>query len=562
MTNLTDAPTMGTVNRRRFLHTATALAAVNVMPARAVVGEPQSKLLSDELAGLDALGQAELVRQKKISPLELVNSAIARIERLDPALNSIITRTFELARKKASQPVGSGPFAGVPFLVKDLEPVAGVRLTFGSAVFKSNIATYTSEVIQRMERAGLIMVGKSNTPEFGLLPVTEPRGFGPTHNPWNPAYSTGGSSGGAAAAVAAGLVPIATASDGGGSIRIPSSCCGLFGLKISRGRNPEAPGVKDDGLSVTHCVARSVRDSAALLDATRGPTTGERWYAPPPKRPYLQEVGAPPGRLRIAFTTKDFAGNRVHPDCAQAVTSTAKLCEELGHTVEEAIPQFDGRLFGESFLVLWAAVAGRAVKTAKKLSGGKITAAAFEPWTQKLIEMDAKYDPSDVSMVWTGIAQQANLAMVKFLSKYDVLLTATLGRPPVKIGEIDQTLPLERMIPLLNAYVAFTPLANATGQPAMSVPLYWNADGLPIGSHFFGRHTDEATLLRLAAQLEQARPWIERRPPALARTQERTRAEGKSGQGGAGEMRMVRSHPLANRRHWRAKALASGTRTR
>lgn len=518
MTNPRRAPSAGAVNRRRFLQTAAALAAVNGLPARAGVGEPQAKSTSDELAGLDALGQAELVRKKKISPLELVDAAIARIEKFDPALNSVITRTFELARKKASQPVGSGPFAGVPYLVKDLEPVAGVRWTFGSAPFKSNVAPYTSEVILRMERAGLIMLGKSNTPEFGLLPVTEPRGFGATHNPWNLDYSPGGSSGGSAAAVAAGLVPIASASDGGGSIRIPSSCCGLFGLKISRGRNPEFPGVKDDGLSVTHCVARSVRDSAALLDATRGPTTGERWYAPPPARPYLQEVGAPPGRLRIAFTTKDFAGNPAHPDCAQAVTSTAKLCEELGHTVEEAVPQFDGRLFGDSFLVLWAAVAGRAVKTAKKLSGGRVTAAAFEPFTQRLAEMDTKYDPSDVSMVWTGIAQQANLAMVKFLSKYDVLLTATLGRPPLKIGEIDQSMPLEQMRALLSTYVAYTPLANATGQPAMSVPLFWNAEGLPIGSHFFGRHTDEAHLLRLAAQLEQARPWSGRRPAMLARS--------------------------------------------
>ena len=244
------------VNRRRFLQTAAALAAVNVMPARAVVGAPQSKSGSDELAGLDALGQAELVRQNKISPLELVEAAIARIEKFDPALNSIVTRTFERGRKQASQPVGSGPFAGVPFLVKDLEAVAGVRQTFGSAAFKSNVAPYTAEVILRMQRAGLIMLGKSNTPEFGLLPVTEPRGFGATHNPWNLAYSPGGSSGGSAAAVAAGLVPIASASDGGGSIRIPSSCCGLFGLKISRGRKPG--------------VSRGER-RRAVGDALRGP---------------------------------------------------------------------------------------------------------------------------------------------------------------------------------------------------------------------------------------------------------------------------------------------------
>ncbi len=509
---------MSALTRRNFLQAAATLAACHALPAAAMVPEPPPTTTPDELATLDALGQAELVRKKQITPLELVNAAIARIEKFDPAINSIITRTFEQARKRAAQPLGDGPFAGVPYLVKDLEPVAGVRQTFGSAPFKANVATYTSEVILRMERAGLIMVGKSNTPEFGLLPVTEPRGFGAAHNPWNPAHSPGGSSGGAAAAVAAGLVPIATASDGGGSIRIPSSCCGLFGLKISRGRNPEAPGVKDDGLSVTHCVARSVRDSAALLDATRGPTVGERWYAPPPKRPYAAEVGTPPGRLRIAFTTKDLAGTPVHPDCAKAVESTAKLCQELGHIVEEAAPKFDGRAFGEQFLVLWASIAGRVVKTANRLSGGKITVEAFEPWTQKLAEMDAKHAPSDVSLVWTGIAQQANLAMIKFLTTYDLFLTPTLGRPPVKIGELDQTWSLDKLIPWLNAYVPFTPLANATGQPAMSVPLYWNADGLPIGSHFFGRHTDEATLIRLAAQLEQARPWTKRHPPALARS--------------------------------------------
>jgi amidase len=221
---------------------------------------------------------------------------------------------------------------------------------------------------------------------------------------------------------------------------------------------------------------------------------------------------------RIAFSTVDSAGNPAHPDCVQAVNSTAKLCEELGHTVEQAMPKFDGRAFGESFRVLWAAVAGRGVKTAEKFSHGMITAAAFEPWTRKLVEADAHLHPSDVSLVWTGIAQQVNLAMVKFLTKYDVFLTPTLGRPPLKIGELDQALPLEQMTALLSTYVAYTPLANVTGQPAMSVPLDWNAAGLPIGSHFVGRHYDEVTLLRLAAQLEQARPWAKRRPPAVVQT--------------------------------------------
>ena len=253
---------MHATNRREFLGTAAAALAVSsvAIPSPAQGKAPAVGSAPDEFAQLDGLGQAELVRQKQVTPLELVNAAIARVEKLDPALNAVITKTFEQARKCAGEPVASGPFAGVPFLIKDLEPLKGVRLTYGSRFFKGNMAAHTAEVVARMEKAGLIVIGKTSTPEFGLLPTTESKLFGPTKNPWELAHSPGGSSGGAAAAVAAGLVPLAQASDGGGSIRIPSSCCGLFGLKVSRGRNPEAPGVKDDGLSVVHCVSRSVRD--------------------------------------------------------------------------------------------------------------------------------------------------------------------------------------------------------------------------------------------------------------------------------------------------------------
>jgi amidase len=505
---------MQVANRREFLGiSAAALAASSVPFIRP--GSTQGAVAGaapDEFAALDGLAQAELVRNKQVTPLELVNAAIARVEKLDPALNAVITKTFEQARKRAGEPIAPGPFAGVPFLVKDLENLKGVRLTYGSMFFKNNTAASTSEVIGRMEKAGLVVIGKSSTPEFGLLPISEARVFGPTNNPWDLVHSPGGSSGGAAAAVAAGLVPLAQASDGGGSIRIPSNCCGLFGLKISRGRNPEAPGVKDDGLSVVHCVSRSVRDSAALLDATRGPTPGERWAAAPPTRPYLEEVGAPPGKLRIAFRVTDFSGNQVHPDCAAAVQSTAKLCEELGHKVEEAEPKFDGQAFGDAFLILWAAVAGRVIKGVKKVFGANLKHDAFEPWTWELAEIDSRHTPSDVSLAWSGPLQAANLEMVRFLTTYDVLLTPVLARPPVKTGELDQTKPAADIIAWLQAYCPFTPLANATGQPAMSVPLHWNADGLPIGSQFIGRHGDEATLLRLAAQLEQARPWAKRWP--------------------------------------------------
>jgi amidase len=508
---------MQATNRREFLGTATAaaLAASSLpltRPSSARGEDARGGGPPDEFAALDGLGQAELVRKKQVTPLELINAAIARVEKRDPAINAVITKTFEQARQRASEPLAAGPFAGVPFLIKDLEALKGVRLTYGSNFFKGNVAAHTSEVIARMEKAGLVVIGKSSTPEFGLLPTTEPKLFGPTKNPWDLAHSPGGSSGGAAAAVAAGLVPLAQASDGGGSIRIPASCCGLFGLKVSRGRNPEAPGVKEDGLSVVHCVSRSVRDSAALLDATRGPTPGERWWVAPPERPSAQEVGAPAGKLRIGFRLTDFAGHKVHPDCAAAVQSTATLCAELGHHVEEAEPKFDGQAFGDAFLVLWAAVAGRVIKGVKKVFGSKLKEDAFEPWTWRLAEIDSRHTPSDVSLAWGGPLQNANLELVRFMTTYDLLLTPVLGRPPVKTGELDQTKSTDEIIAWLQAYCAFTPVANATGQPAMSVPLYWNAEGLPIGSHFIARHGDEATLLRLASQLEQARPWAKRWP--------------------------------------------------
>ena len=252
------------------------------------------------------------------------------------------------------------------------------------------------------------------------------------------------------------------------------------------------------------------------MDATRGPTPGERWLAPAPARPFLEEVGAPPGKLRIAFRITDFSGNKVHPDCTAAVQTAAKLCEELGHSVEEAETKLDGQAFGDAFLILWAAVAGRVIKGVKKVFGENLKPDAFEPWTWALAEIDKQHSPADVSLAWNGPLQTANLEMVRFLTKYDLLLTPVLARPPVKTGELDQNKPKEEIIAWLQGYCPFTPLANATGQPAMSVPLYWNADGLPIGSHFIGRHGDEATLLRLAAQLEQARPWANRWPALQA----------------------------------------------
>lgn len=466
----------------------------------------------DDIAALDALAQASLVHEKQITPRELVQAAIARIERLNPRINAVVSTCFDRALERATHISAGEPFAGVPTFVKDLAAYEGMRRTFGSVFFKDFVATFSHEVVRRLEQAGFIVLGKTNTPEFGLLPTTEPRLHGPTRNPWNLDQSAGGSSGGAAAAVAAGLVPVANASDGGGSIRIPASACGLFGLKITRGRNSEAPEPTWHGFGVHHCVSRSVRDSAAVLDATRGPMPGDRWWAPPPVRPYLQEVGAPPGRLRIAFTTTDFFGRRAHPDCVAAVETTAKLCESLGHHVEEARPTAEAEAFRDAFLFLWAVGAGTAIKEATRVLGRKPDDDQFEPFTWQLAATAEKRTPADIGLAWRPLLRVGYI-MARFLEAHDLLLTPVLASPPVPIGTFSETRPFAALVDHLDAYVAYTPVCNVTGQPAMSVPLYWTADGLPVGSQFIGRFGDEATLFRLAAQLEEARPWATRWPP-------------------------------------------------
>ncbi len=502
---------MSPLDRREFLKASAGALAVAATGA----GFARASGVADELAALDATAQAELVRRKQLKPIELIEAAIARIEATNSKLHAVVTPLYERARERARRPVGDGPFTGVPTLLKDLLPVEGVRITYGSVFFKDHVATHTAEVTRRMEAAGLVLVGVSSSPEFGLLPTTEPVLHGPTRNPWSLDHSPGGSSGGAAAAVAAGLVPIAQASDGGGSIRIPAAACGVFGLKPSRGRNPQWPDSDAQGLPVRHCVSRSVRDSAALLDATRGPVAGDRWWAPPPARPYAQEVRLAPGRLRIAFTTEDFTGQPVHPDCVAAVHATAKICEGLGHRVEEARPKIPGEAFDDAFLLLWSQYAAEVVKNATRMLGHPPERDRFEPFTWQLAEHDARHTPGDLAVAWT-VLQQSTYTMARFLTRYEVFLTPVLGAPPVVTGGLPQDVDFETMRARLRRYVPFTPVANVTGQPAMSVPLHWNEAGLPIGSHFVGRFGDEATLLRLAAQLERAQPWAGRRPPLFA----------------------------------------------
>ena len=471
--------------------------------------------LSDELAFLDATAQAELVRRKQLKPVELVDAAIARIERLNPALNAVITPMFELARSAANNPLPDGPFRGVPFLLKDLlASYAGVRMASGSSFLKEFVPEHDSELVGRLKRAGLVIVGKTNTPEFGILPTTEPRAFGPSRNPWASGRITGGSSGGSAAAVAAGMVAMAHANDGGGSIRIPASCCGLFGLKPTRGRNPLGPDFGDimNGLVAEHAVTRSVRDSAGLLDATAGPDIGDPYYSPPPVRPFLQEVGADPGKLRIAFTTTAPNGVPIHADCVRAVHAAAELCSELGHAVNEAAPTADAELLANSFTVVWSVGCASIVEGAALLTRRKPTPDRFEELTWELAQQGrALSGPAYLGAV--SVLQSIARQVARFFANYDIWLTPTLAEPPLPLGSFDAQPgnPLYGLQRAL-AFVPFTPVCNVTGQPAMSVPLFWNAEGLPVGTHFVGRFGDEATLFRLAAQLEAARPWAARYP--------------------------------------------------
>lgn len=476
--------------------------------------------IPDELAFMDATAQADLVRRKEVKPIELVDAAIERIERLNPELNAVVTPMYEQAREVANGDLPDGPFAGVPFLLKDLGAAfGGVKQTSASAFLKDFISPHDSELVIRHKRAGLIFLGKSNTPEFGILPTTESHLLGPAKNPWNTNHSTGGSSGGSAGAVAAGMVPIAHANDGGGSIRIPAACCGLFGLKPTRARNSLGPDLGDmmAGCVAEHAVTRSVRDSAALLDATAGPALGDPYWAPPQERPFLDEVGADPGKLRIAFTTEAATGVPVHEDCVKAVQDAAKLCADLGHEVTEAAPTADGNMVTQAFMVVYTAGgAGAGIDLMAFMTGNTPAQDQFEPLTWAVYEMGQQQTGPAYVLAVTYLQQIAR-QIAHFMVDYNVLLTPTLAEPPLPLGSLESP-PDDPLRALLRSgeYAPFTPICNFTGQPAMSVPLAWNDAGLPIGTHFIGRFGDEATLFRLAAQLEEAQPWADKRPPVSA----------------------------------------------
>jgi amidase len=476
--------------------------------------------VSHKLAAIDATAQAELVRTGELTPLELVEAAIERIERVNPQLNAVVTPMYEEARKLAASHLPEGPFTGVPFLLKDITAAyRGVRMTLGSRAFADFIAPFESELVARLRRAGLVVVGKTSTPEFGLVPTTEPELFGPCRNPWDTERTTGGSSGGSAAAVAAGMVPMAHANDGGGSIRIPASCCGVFGLKPTRGRNPLGPVFGDcmSGLLAEHAVTRSVRDSAALLDATSGPDLGDPYWPPPPDRPFVDEVGLDPGKLRIAVSDRVGSPNDVAPECLDALAEAARLCEELGHELVESTPKISDReSLGDAFTVMWSSGVIPTVIASGRVRDGRPDPEAFEPLTLALYEIGKTFTGGDYLMAVQRLQRAARRVAV-WMDDFDVWLTPTLAEPPVPLGTfapVDD----DFMAAFLRGgrFAPFTAIANISGQPAMSVPLYWNDAGLPIGVQFIGKYGDEATLFSLASQLEQARPWTDGRPPVWA----------------------------------------------
>jgi amidase len=469
----------------------------------------------------DALDQAALVRRGEVTSAELLEAAIARAEALNPQLNSITRPLYAQARAAVSGRLPEGLYTGVPFLLKDIgASFKGVPTSAGSRLFNTQPAAYDSEVTLRLKAAGLVIFGKTNTPEFGSLPTTEPLLTGPTHNPWSLSHSAGGSSGGSAAAVAARIVPAAHGTDGAGSIRIPASCCGVVGLKPTRARITGAPDVGESigGISSQGVITVTVRDSAALLDCLRGPSPGDPYYAEPPVVPYVQAIAQPVRRLKIAMTAHSLIGTKVHPDCVAATLDAAKLCEAQGHIVIEDAPPLDGATFYKHYRRFWPLTAARTIHRVDRQRGRRDAIEEVEPFSRYLYEESKGISALDfiVDQQWF---QATTRAFGRWFVErgYDVWLTPTLGLPPPQLGFFDAgrlggATVLDRFI----EFLPFTPLANMTGQPAISLPLYWNEAGLPIGVQFFGRYADETTLFQLAAQLETARPWVGHRPPICA----------------------------------------------
>jgi amidase len=481
-----------------------------------------SRAMADDLARLDATAQAELVRSGEIAPVELVDAAIERIEALNGELNAVIHPLYEEGRAATAGELPDGPFQGVPFLLKDLGAAfAGQPFHMGmralkEAGFRAPVDTYLAE---RFRAAGFVTIGKTNCPELGILPTTEPQAYGPSRNPWDVSRSTGGSSGGSGAAVASGMVPAAHANDGGGSIRIPASECGLVGLKPTRQRTSEGPLIGDNisGLTVELVVSRSVRDTAAILDAVHGPAPGDPYVAPPPERPYVEELRSEVGRLRIGLVARPVADETPQPAVVGAAREAAEMLSDLGHEVEEVdAAGFGGADIVPTFMTRWASGQAAALTQLSVALGRELGPDDVEPLTWALAEMGRKVSGGDY-LVAVAQHQLLTRMIAGVYETFDLLLTPTLGEVPPPLGTFDDSgpNPLDA-IRRAGLTAAFTALANVTGQPAISLPLAWSEDGLPIGIQLIGPYGGEDVLIRLAAQLEEAHPWAERVPPIFA----------------------------------------------
>jgi amidase len=471
-----------------------------------------------DLMWRDATAQAELVRTGQVSPKELVEAAIEHIERVNPQLDAVIRTRYDEARADASLPM-DGPYAGVPMLLKDLGcTIAGEPTAFGLAPMKELRWPVTSHLAEQFRRAGFIAVGRTNVPEVGTTVTTEPKSFPPARNPWHPEHSTGGSSGGSAAAVAAGLVAVAHANDGGGSIRIPASECGLVGLKPTRGRVSQGPMVGEGwaGGTIDGVVARSVRDAAGVLDVISAPMPGDAYYAPPLPGRLADEVGRDPAPLRIGFIDHAADGRYLDsPECRSAVQAAAKLLESLGHAVEESCPaaMFDEG-FGSKFGAIIAADTEHDFRAFERLLGREISDDEIEPrnaYYRKLGREMTVLAYLDARS-WIGIWSRQ---MAQWWSSHDVLVTPTLGAPPPRLGWFTEAGPLEEG-KRIASFIPYTAQFNMTGQPAISLPLHWSADGLPVGVQLIAAYGREDILVRLASQLENAAPWADKRPRVRA----------------------------------------------
>ena len=472
----------------------------------------------DDYENHDGIGLASLIRDGQASAEEVLDAAIERVEARDGTVNAVTTRMYDQARSAIADGLPEGPFRGVPYLVKDLgASIAGEPTNRGCRFFEGVIGTEDSETVRRLKRAGLVIFGRTNTCELGLSLTCEPQLKGATRNPWNPAHISGGSSGGAAAAVGARMVPMAHASDGFGSIRAPAACCGLVGLKPTRGRSTMAPFLGEGlgGISTEHAVTLTVRDSAALLDATSGPGIGDPYSAPPPTRPFLEEVGAEAGSLRIAVTRKTPNEAPVSAACLDLLDETATLCADLGHVVDEVDPDIEGESVVATFLTLMA------VNTVVNLAshptkGREARPDEVERVTWASAEMGRRIDGAAYVRA-TQAAHRLGRRMGAFHQDWDVLLTPGLARTAVELGWLDMMMEdVDEYWRRVFEFSPFTVWFNLTGQPAMMLPLAQAPDGLPLATQLVGRFGDEATILRLAAQLEAARPWIDRKPALAA----------------------------------------------